>query len=66
MAKSAADRSKSDFEKSLDHFSEKLKRRADGQVCGGCRFYIRGLCVEKNINIHYEDAVACSFYEEEE
>jgi len=63
VAKSAVDRADTDFQKSLRKFARKLKRRANGKTCSTCRFHVRGLCVEKDIDIHYEDAVACGFHE---
>jgi hypothetical protein len=67
VAKSAVDRALSDWEKGLRRFGKKLIRRAKGKTCGTCCFYVRGgLCVEKDVEVHYEDAVACKFHEEKE
>jgi hypothetical protein len=64
VARSAADRALSDFEKGLRLYARKLKRRAAGRKCGTCRYYIRGLCIEQDIDVNNESAVACKRHEE--
>ncbi len=64
MAKSAVDASVSKFQLGLICYAKKLKRRAAGRVCGDCRFYVCGLCVEQDIDVNNKFAVACKRYEE--
>lgn len=64
MAKVDAETASRHFQASLEIYSKKLKKLADGKVCQDCRFYLSGgLCVKQDIEVHRIDAVACKRYE---